>query len=523
MNDNELCVGVIDLGTNAVRLQIARVWPDRIHEVIAQEREPVRLGEGAFNAGWLSEEAMDRALHAIQHFVHLARRLKANTLRAVATAAVREAHNRDEFVRRVAQETGVELEVISGSEEARLICLGVLAGRALRHGDHLLCDIGGGSTELALAREGEAQRCWSLEIGAVRLTEMFLSESDPPRAGDLERLRLFIDRALDRVPTGAIPQGIDLVGSGGTIGALAEILRLKAGTRRRSVPFNRAHAVYLFDQLACLRLKERRRIHGLDERRADILVAGAAILLRLLDRFGIEKVVPTPRGLRDGLVVDLIRQVGLPAGFARPFEHLVDDSLRALVRRCGVDESHADRVTAHALALFDGLARAGCVERSTRELLRAAATLHDVGQFIGYAKHHRHSYYIISSSELPGYSEAERELIANIARYHRRSAPAPNHLPFQQLKAGEQDVVWKLSAILRTAEALDRHRQAAIRRLEIQVDRRAARIVAFSEAEVDLERWSVETKAAPVFQEAFDLPLELVVKAEPAHVLDEVG
>ncbi len=511
MTDGSFRVGVIDLGTNAVRLQIARVLPGRRHELVAEEREVVRLGEGLFVTGELSGKAMARTIAAIGRFAKIAKQAKVHTLRAVATAAVREAHNRSEFLRAVSRETGVALEVISGTEEARLISLGVLTDRGVRKGDHLLCDIGGGSTELTLVRKGEAQLAWSLEIGAVRLTEMFLVHEDPPPKRDVERLGLYVKNALSKIPRRNLGKGLDLVGSAGTIGAIAEILKRREKGRRRP-QIERDALQELLEDVSKLSLAERRGMPGVDDRRAEILLAGCHILLGVMDHVGVEVALPTRRGLRDGLVVDLVRRVGLPLGLARGPGHLVDEGLRAFMRRCGVDELHANRVTGFALTLFDGIARAAQLDPSARDILLGAAMLHDVGKFVAYPKHHKHAYYLISNAELPGFSDHERELVANVARFHRKSVPGPRHPSFVALSKAEQEEVRKLAAILRVADALDQSRRALIGKLEVRVVEKKVRLLARYDGEPELEQWAVEEKAAPVFEQEVGFELELELK-----------
>lgn len=512
MTDGSFRVGVIDLGTNAVRLQIARVLPGRRHELIAEEREPVRLGEGLFVTGELGSRAMARTIVAIGRFAKLAKQAKVHTLRAVATAAVREAHNRNEFLRAVARETGVALEVISGAEEARLVALGVLTDRGIRKGDHVLCDIGGGSTELTLVKGGQAQLCWSLEIGAVRLTEMFLIHEDPPGKRDVERLRLYVRQALAKIPAKLLGRGLDLVGSAGTIGAIAEILSHR-GKRQRGAPqIDRDELEALANEVVKLGVMERRALPGCDEKRAEILLAGCILLLEVMDHAGVKHCIPTKRGLRDGLVVDLVRRVGLPLGLARSTEPLVEEGLRAFVRRCGVDELHADRVARGALVIFDAVEKPSQLEPGARPILHGAAMLHDVGKFVAYERHHKHAYYLIANAELPGYSDHERELVANVARYHRKSTPNERHPPFVALRKAEQEEVRKLSAILRVADALDRTSRLNPAKLEARVVERELRLVARMDGETELEQWAVEEKAAPAFEEAFGLEVKLEIR-----------
>ena len=468
-----MIVGAIDVGSNAVRIKLVRVRPDGRRELVRQERDPIRPGERVFKSGLLPAAVQERLVVAMRRYGTLARRYGATT-RAVATSAVREARNRDRVVERVRQRAGVELEVISGQEEARLICLGVLEGAAA--GRRSLCiDIGGGSTEIALARGETPTRLVSVALGSVRLTELFGASSRVSRR-TLRVMKTYAAEMIEhelgprrgRWPTHAL-------GSSGTIGAL---VGFASGGERIATRKQIRRAVEL---LAGLDGDERRR--HFDARRADIVVAGGVILESLCDGLGIDQVEAVDRGLRDGVLIDLIRR-------SQPREG--DQTLaRAALeagRRLGFEEAHGAQVSRIAVALYQVLQPLHRLPARCRSLLEAAALLHDVGHLVNHQRHHRHSYYIIRNLDLAGVTEAEREIVACIARFHRQSPPEVDHAGMAELTDEQARWVRKLATILRLADTLDRSHHQLLRRMDAAVDRRCVWLGLRGRAPLDLER-----------------------------------
>lgn len=489
-------LAAIDVGTNAVRLEIARPLPDGSLELLHQERDPVRPGEGVFATGSLPATTADRLLATLRRYGALARRFHAR-VRAVATSAVREARNRDEVVQRARDEAGIELEVISGREEARLIALGVLHGQA-PGSRSLVIDIGGGSTEVIDARGERPDSLWSVGVGAVRLTELFESSG---KVGErkLELLRSFAAEAFRE----ALPSpGKDLpraaLGSSGTIQALVAFAAPRGSTHATAAQLSRA-----VEKLAAMRPEQRRRV--LDPKRAEIIVAGAVVLESVMRHLRVQSVAAVDRGLRDGLLVDLLRR-------ARPGAD--DTSLRAaalaLGHRFGVDEGHALQVDRLALALFDQLARLHALPASTRPLLETAALLHDVGNAVSYRNHHKHSAYLIQHADLPGLTDAERALAALVARFHRRSPPERKHAALEGLGPADYKLIRRLSTLLRIADSLDRSHQQPVRAVTASERRGAVELRIASPEPLDLELWDLEHEQG-LFQKVFGKPLEVVV------------
>lgn len=493
-NGHERLLAAIDVGTNAVRLEIARPLPDGTLETIHQERDPIRPGEGVFSGGAIARPVADRLLGTLRRYAALCRRHHAR-VRAVATSAVREARNRDDIVRRVRDEAGLELEVVSGREEARLICLGVLDGRA-SNVRSLVLDIGGGSTEIAVGLGEKPSALHSVAVGAVRLTEIFGTSGrvSPER---LAVMRSYAEEAFrDQLP-GKLPRARVALGSSGTINAI-----VAAGSESRRLTRRRLEKTVR--ELAGLSLAERRR--RFEPRRAEIIVAGAVILEAAMRHLGLDAVVAVDTGLRNGVLRDLARRT--PAAAAAAAEQRTR-SAAAVGRRFGFDEKHARQVARLSLQLFDQLAAVHGLPASARSMLEAAALLHDVGHAVSPQRHHKHTLYLVQNADIAGFSDQERGLVALVARYHRRTPPDRGRPDLEGLGAGELRTLRRLVALLRVADALDRSHHQPVVDLRASARGRQVRVVARTRAPIDLELWDVQREAA-YFRAALGRRLEVV-------------
>jgi exopolyphosphatase/guanosine-5'-triphosphate,3'-diphosphate pyrophosphatase len=459
-------LAAIDIGTNSIHLVVARVRGRRSFEVIDREREMVRLGSGAGDMKHLEPDAIDRGIAALARFREIAQSSRA-PVAAVATSAVREAENAGEFLRRAWREAGVRVEVISGVEEARLIRLGVLQSLPIYDRPHLVIDIGGGSTEIVIGRRDEDLFARSLRLGAIRLTDRFFPRGRAGR-GSLEACRKFVRAALVSVARDAGPFRFDVAaGSAGTIQAVAAVARAARGNGSPPKTYNgfllgRAEVVAAVKRLAkAATVAERRRVPGLDAKRADIILAGAVILEQALLELEVESILVSEYGLREGVLLDAYER---HHGSAR--HHLHDVRRRSvshLAELCDSDLPHSAEGARLALGLFDALRRWHGLDDGERELLEAAALLANVGLVISHSQHHRHSYYVIRNSDhLAGFTDHEIEIIAQVARYHRKSAPRGKHLEFGALPLPDQQTIRALAAILRLAVGLNRPRGARI-------------------------------------------------------------
>jgi exopolyphosphatase / guanosine-5'-triphosphate,3'-diphosphate pyrophosphatase len=488
-------LAAIDVGTNAVRLELARPLADGSLETLHQERDPVRPGEGVFESGSMSRPVADRLVAVLRRYAALCRRDGA-VVRAVATSALREARNAREVLRRIRAEAGLELEVIGGQEEARLICLGVLQGRPARS-RALVLDIGGGSTEVATARGEEPEQLWSVSLGAVRLTELFGASARLTRSR-LAAMRGFASEAFREALPARLPHPREALGSSGTIAALVGFAARKPGRAARFGEVSEAT-----DALARMTPAERRR--RFDPRRAEIITAGAVILEAAMRHLRLKAVTAVDTGLRNGLLVDLVRRAG-----AREDRTAAEAAL-SLGRRFGFDERHGLHVGALAVTLFEDLAPLHRLPAATRRVLETAAVLHDVGNAVAFQGHHKHTGYLVANADIPGLGETERALAALVARYHRRSFPDRGRADLAALSGGELLALRKLAAMLRVANALDASHQQAVRSLRAELRGRRVLLRVVARAPLDLESWDVE-REAELFRRVFRRPVDLLVR-----------
>jgi exopolyphosphatase/guanosine-5'-triphosphate,3'-diphosphate pyrophosphatase len=477
-HDNVLAA--IDVGSNAVKLKLVRPRPDGSFTLLHQERDPVRPGEAVFTTGVIPPEVADRLLSTLRRYGALCRRFRAQ-VRAVATSALREAKNKEEILRRVRTEAGLNLEVVSGREEARLICLGVLHGKPAT-ARSLCVDIGGGSAEVVIALGERPTDLWSIALGAVRLTELFKSSGRVPLR-QLNAMREYAREAIrDRIPRRMPGMPRTALGSSGTIRTVVSFAAEEGHARVSARSLSGA-----VEELVEMSPAERRK--RFESGRADIIVAGAVILETLALHLGLQSVTAVDRGLRDGILVELIRRRS-----ARSNRWLVEEA-EAIGRHFQADENHVRQVARISLMLFDALSAVHRLPSSARSLLEVAALLHDIGNAVSPFRHHKHTYYLIANADISGLVERERELVARIARYHRRSFPDFKHSGMRGLSQSEKQLVRKLATLLRVADALDRSHHQPIQQIRAIVRPNAVHAHLRTRGPVDLELWDVEHEA----------------------------
>jgi exopolyphosphatase/guanosine-5'-triphosphate,3'-diphosphate pyrophosphatase len=508
--EHEQILTAIDVGTNSIHMVVVRVHPNLpAFSIIAREKTTVRLGERCKQTGRLTEEAMGRAIAALKRCQEISQSLHAEQIMAVATSAVREAPNGSEFLHRVQAEVGLSVDLISGVEEARRIYLGVLSGIEFNGQPHVVIDIGGGSTELILGDGHDPRSLSSTKIGAVRLTNEYVS-SDPICLEEFQTLQAYIrgmlERAVDELRShlklGERPR---LVGTSGTIETLA---MLHARENLGMIPdplhgytFTLSDLRAMVSRLRRLTCAERTNIPGINDRRAEIIVAGALILQEAMALLNVESIVICERSLREGVIVDWMLSHGLIEDRLRYQDSVRERNVLKTAHKYLVDLPHSKRVADFALSLFDqtqgSLHHWGAEERS---LLWAAAILHNCGHYVSHSSHHKHSYYLIRHGELLGYTETEIETIANIARYHRKEAPKKKHDNYRNLTSKpHRRVVDQLSPLLRLAVALDRRQIGAIQSIACEVHSESREFCLHLKAtrpadDCTLEIWSLENK-----------------------------
>ncbi len=510
----------IDVGSNAIRLRIVEASAPQQSQLslpvdakngegwreIANLRAAVRLGTEVFLTGKLAPSSIGQACNALREFRRAMDEAHVDAYRATATSAVREAKNRETLVERARREAGVELEVIEGIEEARLIELAVVRRLGLSEHTTLLVDVGGGSTELTVLEKAKHAFSISLPIGTVRLLETLLHGGAPL---DKERGRLLsemIDRALvEAIPALAKTNFQAFVGTGGNIDTLADLCPAKGGAfgYPRAIDVGAMRA--LFAKLLAMSAADRRDEFNLRPDRADTIIPAAALLLRLAEVFKMGAIVAPGVGLKEGVLVELIDKHFRVWDAAREAQAVLAACER-LGHRYRFDEAHGQLVSKLAGQLFDDLREVHGMSDRDRLLLRAASLLHDIGDFVRYDGHHKHSFYLIQNSDIIGLTPDERAIVANIARYHRKSVPDPSHPNFRDLDKQARSKVRGLAAILRIADALDREHLGKVKSVHARVDSHKGKLLLIVDGDEDreLEEWTVRAKSE-LLRDVFDL------------------
>jgi len=530
---NPNVLAAIDIGTNSARLSVVRLDPATSSwETLMQEKITIRLGENEFTTHRISEEAIGRGVLALQKLVEIAKRYHAGEIIAIATAALREAENREEFLAATQAWAGVEVRIVPGVEEARLIYLGVLSGIELGQRKGLFIDIGGGSTELIVGTQTRHLLLDSLKVGAIRMSNLYLEGiTEPIPTALVEKIRMQVQRIAAHAIRDIRAEGFDVAyASSGTAMNLAQVA---ARMKSEDVATIRNYSLMITDLKAALEmlrrmtLEERRKVPGLNPERADIIVGGGTILLTVAEELNIDRFIIADRSLREGILVDaLLRRVqptdsSEGVGIGQQYEAGVRRrSIEGLARLMDREKDHARHVTELTLSLFDqakylGLHDYGAHER---ELLEYAALLHDVGIFISRSGHHRHSFYLIRHSELAGFTDEEIQIMANLAYFHRKSPPKARHPHFQSLSRDNQKMVRRLSILLRLAEGMDRSHLALITEARLIVRGKRAELTMISSGDPNLEQWYVSDETS-MFEEAFGLPLTVEVRGERQSAL----
>jgi exopolyphosphatase / guanosine-5'-triphosphate,3'-diphosphate pyrophosphatase len=521
----------LDLGSNALRLRIVEahsagvggreqlsLLPEGVGSFreVTSLRAPVRLGSEVFLTGKLAMSSIGQACNALREFREAMDLAKVDAYRATATSAVREASNGMTLVERARREAGIELEVIEGIEEARLIQLAVVRRLGLADKRALLVDVGGGSTELTYLDKGQSAWAISLPIGTVRLLEMYLRGEKTVARARQKLLFEGIDRALgEAVPTlKKLPFEL-MIGTGGSVDSLVEICPLKGGhggyPRAVDVPTMKTLLGKLFGMTA----DERRTTFGLRPDRADTIVPAASIFQRVAETFKSAAIVAPGVGLKEGILEELVDKY-FDRWDKESEVRAVTDACIRLGNRYGFDREHGERVAGFAMQLYDDLVTYHGFGERERLLLRASALLHDIGDYVRYDGHHKHSYYLIQHSDIMGLTPDERAIVANVARYHRKSPPDPAHPNFRDLEKDARTKVRGLAAILRIADACDREHLGKVKAVRAEVDAGKRRVALHLSGEDDreLEEWTLRAKSE-LLRDVFHLDVQIVGSPPP--------
>ena len=513
-------IAAIDIGTNSLHMVVVKIEATLpSFTIIAREKETVRLGDRNLITGELKPEVMMKAIACLGRFKTLADSLGTNSIVAVATSAVRESPNGQEFLQQIETEVGLSVDLISGPEEARRIYLGVLSGMEFNNKPHIIIDIGGGSTELILGDSEEPRSLTSTKVGAVRLTGELIA-SDPISETEFKYLQAYargmLERSVEEVQgklkIGDSPQ---LIGTSGTIETIATIhAREKLGlvpSTLNGYQFSLQDLRTWVNRLRKMTNVERATVPGMPEKRSEVILSGAVILQEAMTLLGVQSVTVCERSLREGVIVDWMLTHGFIDNRLRFQSSIRERSVLKTAKKYQTNLEHSERVTAFALNIFDQTkGQLHYWNADQRQLLWAAAILHNSGHYISHSAHHKHSYYLIRNGELLGYNETEIEIIANIARYHRKSPPKKKHESYRNLLHKEhRTMVNQLSAILRLAVALDRRQIGAISHVQCEYvpNFKEFKMLIFPsliDDECALEMWSLDYKKG-VFEEEFGL------------------
>lgn len=485
----KLCA--IDVGSNGIRLSVANLTPKGL-ETIDYQRIPVRLGSDVFRHGKISPTSLNATMAAFRGFAKSIAMHEPAAVRAIATSALREAKNRESVIRQIAAKTGIQIETISGEEEARLAFLAIADKVNLDKATALLIDIGGGSIEISLTHKGAIQAAESFKLGTVRLLEIFSGGQ-----GDAQQFYNLLDEYAETMIAGIRTvigkRPIDFaVGTGGNIEALGQLGRARfRGTSANKLTTTRLAGIVKL--LESLTYKQRIAKLGLRPDRADVIVPAAVILLRILKRFHIPQLLIPGIGVKDGVMLDLAHAYTGTSGDIGQ-EHVLP-STKQIALRYGTDLEHAERVAGFALELFKALQRLHGYGQRERLLLHCAALLHDVGKAINVNDHHKHSQYIVRYSPIVGLSADERNLVSLIARYHRKSLPKPGHLEFMALDAADRKRVKYLGGMLRLTNAMDIEHGGQVKEVAYRLRNGALHVTVAGKTDLALELWAMRQRA----------------------------
>ena len=495
---------VIDLGTNSFHTIIVDAFPNGSYEVLDRIKEMVRLGERGLKDHRLTENAIKRSIRALKRVKLLAEGRGATEFLAFATSAIREAENGGELIERARRETGIHVQAIDGVFEANLIYQGVRRALEMRH-PTLLVDIGGGSTEFVICTSEQVFFATSMKLGAARMSGQFIT-TDPVEKAEFRSLRDHFRGQIEVVVQKCREHDVrELVGSSGTFENIAQVFAEKYGDPDRSI-FLQQFGIDELRQVTKTLLKsdrqERLEMKAIDKKRVDQIVAGAMLIDVLLKDLDLDRVRVSSHALRDGMVEYFIQQNLERLEIISPHADIRRRSVYEVGHRFRWDQKHVQHVTAMALQLFDACRPIHNLEATQRSFLEYASLLHDIGYYISRSSHHKHSLYLIRQADWHGFQPEEIDIMANVARYHRRSMPKDEHAAFSRLSEDNQLLVRQLASFLRLANGLDRSHYQNVIRLRADIDERAMNILIETKGDPQLEIWSAR-RASDLFVDTF--------------------
>jgi exopolyphosphatase/guanosine-5'-triphosphate,3'-diphosphate pyrophosphatase len=486
-------LAAIDVGSNSLHMAIAQADADGGVTTLWRMKEMVGLGRMSFPSRRLSAAAMDAAIVTLRRFQQAAQRRDCEKILAIATSAVREAENGGDFLERVRAEIGLNVRVVSAREEARLIYLGVRHAVDLKTFPNLFIDVGGGSVEFIVADSSKPVLLESRKLGAARMTARYV-HSDPIGPNELHALTHHFDRELapiaDQVKQ-LNPRTV--IGSSGTIENLAAMCAALFGTAEAYI--DRTSLVKLCDRLIDSKSKDRAKLKGLDDQRKDQVVAGAILMREVMTKFDVERIQVCRSALREGILLDYLSRHLPDLEIRRRVPDERRRSVLDLARRCDWHQTHSEHVVRLLLSLFDQTKSVHGLGADERELIEFGGLLHDIGWHVSKDKHHKHSMYLIQHGGLKGFSDEEVQIVANVARYHRKGSPSPSHDPYESLSSYGKRVVRVGAGLLRIADGFDRSHAGAVSDVKVRTRNKGrVEILAKGRGDMELELWGARRK-----------------------------
>src|SRR6266404_1332909 len=509
-SDADIRISAIDIGSNSIRQTIADVSPTGSIRVVDEMKAAPRLGAGLYKKGALSEVAIQNALTTLTRMATLANQLGVKRTEVVATSAVRDASNREEFIKLVRSETGLKVRILRGEDEARMSFRSALAHFDLGAGRAVVMDIGGGSLELALSEDGLVERLVSLPLGAIHMSEEYLGPDAKKKS--LKKLRKHVRAELRHHLASRQWHAPRIFCSGGTFTSLASIYLARIGMESAKTVHGtiipRVEVEHIVDMLQSMSLAERQTVQGLNAARSDIIVGGLAVAAEVAARVEAKELVVSGYGIREGILLEAAHVAPSPADQGEARER----SVLQLAERTHYEAPHSKHVQKLALQLFDSIGQRLGLTTDDRKLLSDAALLHDIGYHISYDKHNKHSYHLIEHAELLGMTPSEKIIVANVARYHRGAEPSKKHMNYGELEKSVRKTIKRLSAILRVADGFDRGHASAVAEIKVRWMERALRLTAVpsrSNANLRLELWGASRKSK-LLSDLVGVPVEIV-------------
>ncbi len=497
-------LAAIDIGSNSIRLVVAEAQAGGRYRILDEERETPRLGRSLAVDGRLDDQSIEDSLSALRRFKSIVAGLGVESVRAIATCAVREATNGPDFCRRIKEELDLDVEVIDADMEAHLAFQSVRRRIDLAGKNTVLADIGGGSTEIVVASGELIEAIYGTKLGAVRLAGKF--GDDLSIDANLAKLKRAIDAEL-RTATDKPASPLHLlIGSGGTFTSLASMIMASRGLSRLPAAgcrATRADVCHLIDRLRKMTPDERRQTPGLNADRVDIIIPGLAVIDALMRRFRVNMLQVHVYGVRDGLLLTMIDGLQGSTNVCSPSQ---DEQIDRFTEACGVDLAHARHVAKLAGEIYAGLCELYELPAGDRRLLEAAARMQDVGYLISYEGHHKHSYHLILHSRLQAFLPEELETIANVARYHRGPQPKNKHDNYGGLEDADQMRVCQMAAVLRVAGGLDRSHNQIIRNVQIVGTPGQVVLTVNADEYPEVDLWACRRRAR-MFEKVFDAEL----------------